>query len=337
MSKTKIKSVHGRRVWDSRGRPTVEVEITLRYGASGRAIAPAGASMGTGEAVELRDGGPAFGGYGVAAALEAVNGEIAAGLKGKDAQDQEAVDKLLIDLDGTADKSRLGGNAIIATSLAAAHAAAAAHRMALWEYLHEKETGGKSAANAPFLPLPEVQIFGGGVHAGGRVDVQDFMAIPIGAENYVQALDWIADVTRAAGRLMADAGKISGVADEGGLWPDFDRNEDALEMLVRAIEAAGLVPGRDMGISLDLAASEFGSKGKYTLARDGRELDSDGMSGLLVDWIERYPIVAVEDPLAEGDKEGLVRFTWAVGKRVQVVGDDFLVTSANRIRAAAKA
>ncbi len=337
MSKTKIKSVHGRRVWDSRGRPTVEVEITLRYGASGRAIAPAGASMGTGEAVELRDGGPAFGGYGVAAALEAVNGEIAAGLKGKDAQDQEAVDKLLIDLDGTADKSRLGGNAIIATSLAAAHAAAAAHRMALWKYLHEKETGGKSAANAPFLPLPEVQIFGGGVHAGGRVDVQDFMAIPIGAENFVQALDWIADVTRAAGQLMADAGKISGVADEGGLWPDFDRNEDALETLVRAIEAAGLVPGRDMGISLDLAASEFGSKGKYTLSRDGRELDSDGMSGLLVDWIERYPIVAVEDPLAEGDKEGLVRFTWAVGKRVQVVGDDFLVTSANRIRAAAKA
>lgn len=336
MSKTKIKSTRARRVWDSRGRPTVEVEITLRYGAKGRAIAPAGASVGTGEARERRDGGDPFGGYGVSGAVEATNGEIAKALKGKDAADQEALDKLLIELDGTADKSRLGGNALIATSMAAAQAAAAAHRRPLWQYLGETD-GGKKAGKTPFLPLPEIQIFGGGVHAGGRVDVQDFMVIPIGAESYAQALDWCADIYRAAGALMADAGTLRGVADEGGLWPVFGKNEDALETLVRAIEKAGLKPGLEAAISLDLAASEFGCKGKYRLALDGNDLDSDGLSGLLVDWIERYPIVAVEDPLAEGDKEGMVRFTWAVGKRVQVIGDDFLVTSASRIRAAAKA
>ncbi|MFQ5763572.1 MAG: phosphopyruvate hydratase [Rhodospirillales bacterium] len=333
MSKTRIKSTHARRVWDSRGRPTVEVEITLRYGAQGRAIAPAGASVGTGEAVDRRDGGEAFGGFGVERALDAVNAEIAPALKGRDAADQEAVDGLLTGLDGTADKSRLGGNALIAVSMAAAHAAARAHRMPLWRYL--RETDGE-AAEAPFLPLPEVQVFGGGAHAGGRIDVQDVMVVPIGADSFVQALDWAAEVYRAAAGLMADEGRLRGVADEGGLWPAFDGNEDALETLVRAIEAAGLQPGRDAAISIDVAASQFGAKGKYRLARDGRTLDSDGLSGLLVDWIERYPIVAVEDPLAEGDKEGMVRFTWAVGKRVQVIGDDFLVTNARRIRAAAR-
>ena len=331
MSKTKIKSTHARRVWDSRGRPTVEVEITLRYGAQGRAIAPAGASVGTGEAVELRDGGDAFGGFGVEAAVSAVNGEIAAALKGRDATDQDALDKLLIELDGTADKSRLGANALIATSLAAAQAAAGSQRLALWQYLRQAD----GDAGTPVMPLPEIQIFGGGAHAGRRVDIQDFMVIAIGADSYAQALDWTAGVYRAAARLMEDGGLLQGVADEGGLWPAFDNNEDALDMLTRAIEAAGFAPGREMAISLDVAASEFGAKGKYKLARDAKEMDSDGLSGLLVDWIERYPIVAVEDPLAEGDKEGMVRFTWAVGKRVQVIGDDFLVTSAERIRKAA--
>lgn len=332
MSKTTIKSTLARRVWDSRGRPTVEVEITLRYGATGRAIAPAGASVGTGEAVELRDGGGAFAGLGVEDAIGAVNGEIAKALKGKDAADQKGIDKLLIALDGTADKSRLGGNAMIAASMAAAHAAAAANRMPLWRYLRLTE----GLAAPEFLPLPEIQIFGGGAHAGSRVDVQDYMVIATGAGSFAQALDWTAAVYRAAARLMADEGLLRGVADEGGLWPNFNSNEEALVMLVRAIEAAGLTPGQDMGLALDIAASQFGTKGEYRLARDGRTLDSDGLSGLLVDWIERYPIVSVEDPLAEGDKEGLVRFTWAVGKRVQVVGDDFLVTSAARIRAAAR-
>ena len=275
MSKTAIKSTHARRVWDSRGRPTVEAEITLRYGASGRAIAPAGASKGTGEAVELRDGGQAFGGFGVEEAVAAVNGEIATALKGKDAADQDGLDKLLIGLDGTADKSRLGGNAMIAVSMAAAHAAAAAHKMPLWRYLRGRE----ETPGPYFLPLPEVQIFGGGVHAGGRVDIQDYMVTAIGADSFTQALDWTADVYRAAAGIMAEDGKLLGVADEGGLWPDFDSNEEALDVLMRAIEAAGLDPGRDMAISLDIAASQFGTKGEYRLARDGRTLDSDGLSG----------------------------------------------------------
>ncbi len=332
MSNTKIKSTHARRVWDSRGRPTVEVEITLNYNAQGRAIAPAGASTGTGEAVERRDGGEAFGGFGVEDAIASVNGEIAATLKGRDAADQAAIDKVLIDLDATADKSRLGANAMIATSMAVAHASAAVRKVPLWRYLFDRE----KTVQAPFLPLPEIQIFGGGAHAGGRVDVQDYMVTAVGAETFAQALEWSANVYRAAHRLMGDAGKLHGIADEGGLWPDFDDNEQPLDMLVRAIEAAGLTPGRDMAISLDIAASQFGSKGRYRLAREDRTLDSDGLSGMLVDWVERYPIAAIEDPMAEGDKEGMVRFTWAVGKRVQVIGDDFLVTSAARIRAAAR-
>ena len=332
MSNSKIKSIHARRVWDSRGRPTVEVEVTLNYNARGRAIAPAGASTGTGEAVEVRDGGAAFGGLGVENAIAAVNGEIAAALKGHDATDQAAIDKVLIDLDGTADKSRLGGNAMIATSMAVAHACAAARKVPLWRSLHDQGTN----PEPPFLPLPEIQIFGGGAHAGSRVDVQDYMVTAVGAETFAQALEWTADVYRAADVLMKETGRAQGVADEGGLWPNFDDNEQPLDMLVRAIEAAGLQPGRDMAISLDIAASQFGAKGSYRLAREDRTLDSDGLSGMLVDWVERYPIVAIEDPLSEGDKEGMVRFTWAVGKRVQVIGDDFLVTSASRIRAAAR-
>jgi enolase len=330
MSNTVIKSIRARRVWDSRGRPTIEVEIALRYGAIGRAIAPAGASLGSGEAVDRRDGGTAFGGYGVDNAVAAVNGAIAERLKGLDAADQQVVDKALIDLDGTSDKSRLGGNTLIATSMAAAHAAAAAMKLPLWKYLRGDDL------EPVYLPLPEVQIFGGGVHADGRVDVQDFMVVAVGASSYAQALAWTAEVYRAAAGLMADEGRLAGVADEGGLWPAFDRNEDAIETLLRAVEKAGFRPGEDMAISLDVAASSFGSKNRYRLARDGVELSSDELSGLLVDWVERYPIVAVEDPMAEGDKEGMIRFTWAVGKRVQVIGDDFLVTSAKRIRAAAR-
>ena len=323
MSKTSIKSIVGRRVWNSHGQPTIEVEVTLRYGASGRAIAPSGAFMATGEAVSLD----------VEAAIHGVYGEIAKALKGEDAADQQHIDRVLIDLDATADKSRLGGNAMIATSLATAQAAAADARMPLWQYLRQS---GEIPAPT-FLPLPEVQIFGSAANAsGGAVDVQDYMIIPTGADSFVQALDWSAAVTHAAADLMAEAGTLRGVTDQGGLWPNFQRNEDALDLLLRAIEAAGLAPGRDMCLSLDIAASRFGAKGKYHLHRDGQTLDSDGLSGLLVDWIERYPIVSIEDPLAEGDKEGMIRFTWAVGKRVQVVGDDSLITKATRIRAAGR-
>ena len=325
---TTIASVHGRRVWDSRGRPTVEVEIDLEGGASGRATAPAGASTGSGEARELRDGGPAHGGLDVGQAVANVNSEINATLVGQDAADQETIDSALIELDGTADKSRLGANAIVATSMAAAWAAANAHGVPLWRHLRGSE--------ASCLPLPEVQIFGGGAHAARRVDIQDFMVIPVGAGSYAEALDWVAEVYRAAGALMTETGRLQGVADEGGYWPAFDSNEQALETLVAAIERAGLAPGDQMAISLDVAASEFGGGGQYLLASEDRRLESDALIALLVDWIERYPIVSIEDPLGEDDGDALARFTRAVGDRVQVVGDDYLVTSADRVAAAAE-
>ena len=327
MTQSAIAKIHGRRVWDSRGRPTVEVEVALKGGAMGRAIAPAGASTGSGEAVDLRDGGPAFGGHDVTRAVAAVEGEIADALAGRDATDQAAVDRALIALDGTPNKARLGGNALIATSLGVAHAAAAASGLPLWRYLG----GGDDA----MLPLPEIQIFGGGAHAGRRVDVQDFMIIAVGARDYGQALDWTAEVYRCAGTVMKEAGRLQGVADEGGYWPAFDSNVQALETMLRAIERAKLVPGQDVAISLDIAASELGRNGKYRLAREGRVLDSDGMAEMLLGWLARYPIVAIEDPLAEDDAEGLRKFTAAAGPRVQVVGDDFVVTNAARVRDAA--
>ena len=252
---SKINSVIGRRVWDSRGRPTVEVEIGLVGGAAGRAIAPAGASTGSGEAIDLRDGGKAFDGLDVQSALSAVNGEIATLLNGRDAFEQAVLDRAMIGLDGTPDKGRLGGNAIVATSMAIAHAAAAASGLPLWRYLGQ-------GRNNLYLPLPEIQIFGGGAHAGRRVDVQDFMIIAVGASDYTQSLEWTAEVYRAAGKLMSEAGLLQGVADEGGYWPAFDNNEKALDFLIRAIERAGFTPGQDIAISLDIAASDFGSNGQ---------------------------------------------------------------------------
>ncbi len=326
MTDTEIHDVRGRRVWDSRGRPTVEVEVHLSAGAVGRAIAPAGASTGSGEAMDLRDGGEAFGGYDVRRAVNAVNSEIDSELFGADADDQDAIDAALIALDGTPNKSKLGGNAMVATSMAVAHAAAAAEGVPLWRRL-----GG---IRAHTLPLPEIQIFGGGAHAGRRVDVQDFMVIAVGAADYEEALDWTARVYIAAGEKMASAGKLQGVADEGGFWPVFDTNEAALDMLVRAIEAAGLIPGDQVAISLDIAASEFGSGGQYRLGLEERALDSDGLTDMLTGWLERYPIVSVEDPLGEDDEAGLIAFTAAAGERVQVIGDDYLVTNADRVRTA---
>ncbi|MCC2634263.1 MAG: phosphopyruvate hydratase [Ramlibacter sp.] len=322
-----IRQVHARRIWDSRGRPTIEVEVVNTDGTLGLGIAPAGASRGTREAVELRDGGTRFGGRDVQQALRAVEREIAPALAGRDAADQPGIDAMLVALDGTPGKSRLGGNALIATSLAVLHAAAAQARQPLWQYL---------AQGRPVqLPLPQVQIFGGGAHAGRRVDVQDFMVIATGARSFAQAMEMTAEVYRAAGELMAQRGPLAGVADEGGWWPSFARNEDALDALVAAIEKAGYTPGEDVAIALDIAASEFGSGGRYRLALENQELDSDGLSERLVRWVERYPIVSIEDPLAEDDEAGLAAFTRAVGHRVQVVGDDYLVTNADRVRRAA--
>ena len=320
-----IVAVHGRRVWDSRGRPTVEAEVRIDGGAVGRAIAPAGASTGSAEALDLRDGGAAFGGLDVRGALAAVNGEIATLLRGRAASDQAGIDAALVALDGTPNRARLGGNALVATSMAVAHAAAAARGLPLWRYL----AGGDDDLR---LPLPEIQVFGGGAHAGRRVDVQDFMVIAVGAADYAQALDWTAEVYRAAGALMAEAGRLQGVADEGGFWPAFDGNEEALDYVVRAIERAGLTPGDDVAISLDIAATDFGRAGRYTLARDGREVDGDALAEMLLGWLGRYPIVAIEDPLAEDDAEGLARFTAAAGPGVEVVADDFICTDAQRIR-----
>jgi enolase len=325
---TEISRIIGRRVWDSRGRPTIETEIHLDGGAIGRAIAPAGASTGSAEAVDKRDGGTAFGGYDVTQCIEAVNGEIADCLRGRDATRQLDADQALIDLDATPNKSRLGGNALIATSMAIAHAAAAESRLPLWSYLGQQRKDF-------FLPLPEIQIFGGGAHAGRRVDVQDFMVIAIGAESYSQALEWTAEIYLAAGRIMRDAGLLRGVADEGGYWPAFDSNEQALDYLMRAIEGAGLKPGEDVGISLDIAATDFCHQGNYRLATDERTVDADELSDMLLGWIKRYPIVAIEDPLSENDDAATSSFTSAAGNGVEVVADDFICTSADRIRQAA--
>jgi enolase len=324
MAATTIRFVRGRRLWDSRGRPTVEAEVGLNSGVTGRAVAPAGASIGSGEAIDLRDDD----GFDVRRAVANIGEIIAPLLTGADAADQQRVDRLMLDADGTPDKRRLGGNAMIAVSMAAAHAASAAQGLPLWRYL---------SPDATRMPLPEIQIIGGGAHAGRRIDIQDLMVVCPSAGSFAEALDRTAAIYRAAGRLMSDRGLLQGVADEGGYWPAFASNEQALEALVLSIEAAGLEPGRDAAISLDIAASQFGSAGRYTLARDGRSLDSDGMIDLIGRWIERYPIVSVEDPLAEDDPDGFRRFTEAFGGKVQVIGDDFLVTNASRIRKAAAA
>lgn len=328
MTDATIATVRGRRVWDSRGRPTVETDIVLKNGLSGRAIAPAGASTGTGEAVDKRDGGAAFGGLDVTGAVAAVNGEIAKALVGRDARDQEAIDKALIALDGTENLARLGGNAVVATSMAVLHAAAAASGQPLWRHL--------SQGRKVRIPLPEIQIFGGGAHAARRVDVQDFMVMCPAAGSFAEALDWTAEVYRAAGGLMKQAGKLQGVADEGGFWPAFASNEEALDALVRAIESAGFKPGAEVAISLDIAASEFGRGGVYKLALDERELDSPGMIALLGRWLDAYPIVSIEDPLAEDDAQGFKAFTAAYGGRCQIIGDDYLVTNAARVEQAAR-
>jgi len=324
-----IRQVRARRVWDSRGRPTVEAEVGLAGGAVGRAIVPAGASKGSREAHELRDGGAPFGGLDVMRAVANVDGEIARAVAGLRADDQAALDRRLVELDGTPNKSRLGANATLAVSMAAAHAAAAAHGVPLHEYL-----GG---AAATLMPMPQIQIFGGGAHAGRRVDIQDFMVVCPSANSFAQALEWTAEVYRHAGLLMKSRGSNLGVADEGGWWPDFASNEQALSTLVEAIERAGYVPGEQVAIALDIAASELGRGGRYRLGLDRNELDSDGLIELLLRWVDVYPIVSIEDPLGEDDAEAFARFTRAAGAGLQVVGDDFLVSDAALVRQAAAA
>ena len=325
---TAITEVHGRRVWDSRGRPTVEAEVTLVDGSIGRAIAPAGASTGSGEAVDRRDGGTRLAGWDVRSVVASIDDEIAGRLRAMDALDQSAVDAALIELDGRPDKGRLGGNAIVATSMAVAHAAAGSEP--LWRHLRGDND------DPVQLPLPEIQIFGGGAHASRRVDLQDYMVVPIGAPDYPTAIEWVAEVYLAAGRILAGSGDLQGVADEGGFWPAFSGNERAIETLVRSIEEAGFTPGVDLAISLDVAANQFYEDGIYTLASEDRRFDADGLCEWLLGLLDRYPIVMIEDPLVEHDRDGFVEFTRAAGDRVQIVGDDYLVTSAGRVEDAAR-
>jgi enolase len=326
---TRITAVRGRQIWDSRGRPTVEAEVTLSGGGFGRACAPAGASRGAHEAVDLRDGGKRFGGFGVDGAVAAVNGEIARLLAGRDVRDQAGLDQALRTADGTTNFARLGANATVSVSLALLHAAAAQAGQPLWAYLAQ--------GRAVRMPLPEVQIFGGGAHAGRRTDVQDFMIMAPRAASVRQALEITADVFRAAGELMAGRGPLAGVADEGGWWPMFDSNEDALAALTRSIEQAGHRPGEDVFISLDVAANELLSDGRYRLGLDGAELSSAEMVETVADWVRRYPILSIEDPVAQDDFDGMALATTRFGGAVQLIGDDLLVTNAERVRRAAAA
>jgi len=325
---SKIKEVKGRRVWDSRGHPTVEAEVTLDSGAFGRAMAPAGASRGTREAIDLRDGGEALGGKNVTRAVASVNGPIAGALVGMDVQDQSAIDAAILTLDPSPLKDRLGGNATVSTSLAVLHAAAIDRDKPLWRHISD------SMVSRPSVPLPEIQIFGGGAHAGRRVDIQDFMIMVPGASNFDEVMEITNAVYFAAGAIMAKKGKLAGVADEGGWWPMFDSNEEALEILTEAIESAGEKPGERVVISLDIAASEFGSDGRYRLALEGREMDSGAMIDMLANWLDAYPIASIEDPLSEDDTVGMVEFTRRFGDRVQIIGDDYLVTNAGLVREA---
>jgi len=328
-----IQSVLGRQVWDSRGRPTVEVEVTLASGATGRAIAPSGASTGSREALDKRDGGKRLGGYGVNAALAAVNGEIASRLKWMEAAEQSGIDAALIALDATPQKTRLGGNAIVATSSAVAWAAAAEQKIPLWRHLRHIAGLDPTVSH---VPAPMIQIFGGGRHAGNRIDIQDFLVLAVGAKNFVEATEQIAEVYIAAAKSMVQKGKLNGVADEGGVWPDFTANEDGLDLLTRAIETAGFRPGRDIGIALDVAATSFYAKGAYRLALERRDLTTGQMIELLERWVRTYPIVSLEDPLAEDDDAGFTEITRRLGQSVQIIGDDYLTTSAERIAHAAR-
>ena len=329
MTNFRIATVLARQLWDSRGRPTVEAEVRLEGGAIGRAIAPAGATRGAHEAVDLRDGGAAFGGMGVAKAVANVAAEIAPALTGMDARAQAAIDRTLVALDGTANKGRLGANALVAVSMAVLHAAAAAEGAPLWRYL----AGDRKVR----VPLPEIQIFGGGAHAGRRTDIQDFMVMAPRAGSFRRALEITDDVYRAAGRLMEALGPLSGVADEGGWWPNFSSNEQALDTLTKAIEQAGHRPGEDVFISLDIAANELGDATGYRLALDDRRMDGAAMAEEVIGWTRRYPILSIEDPASQDDFATMATVMRAVGDTVQVIGDDVLVTNATRVASAAEA
>jgi enolase len=320
---SEIKEVHARQVLDSRGNPTVEVELTLASGAAGRAAVPSGASTGEFEAVELRDGGDAYLGKGVTQAVANVNGELAQAVAGHDASDQQGLDERMIELDGTPNKGRLGANAILGVSLAAAKAAAAEEGMPLWRYL-----GGEAAH---VLPVPMMNVLNGGAHADNRVDFQEFMVVPVGASSFSEALRAGTEVFHALKRTLHDRGLATLVGDEGGFAPDLESNEAGLQMLIEGIEAAGYRPGDDVAIALDPATSEVFESGSYVLEHEGRTLSPAEMADYWAGIAERYPVLSIEDGMDEEDWDGWKQLTDRIGERVQLVGDDLFVTNSERL------
>jgi enolase len=316
---SEIVNIHAREILDSRGNPTLEAEVTLASGAKGRAAVPSGASTGTREALELRDGDKSrYGGKGVLKAVANVNGEITDTLKGMDAQDQNAIDKTMIELDGTETKSRLGANAILAASLANAHAAADENNKPLFENL----SSGKF-----LMPVPMMNIINGGSHADNSVDMQEFMIIPAGAPSFREALRYGAEVFHALRSVLHAKGMNTSVGDEGGFAPNLSSNEEAIEVILTAIEKAGYVAGKDIYLGLDVASSEFYKDGVYDLASEGKKLNAEEMTDYLGNWVDQYPIISVEDGLDEGDWDGWAYHTKKLGDRVQLVGDDLFVTN----------
>jgi enolase len=319
-----IERVHARQILDSRGNPTVEVDVVLKSGAAGRAAVPSGASTGEFEAVELRDSGDAWAGKGVTKAVANVNGELAEAVNGLDPADQAELDRIMIELDGTPNKARLGANAILGVSLAAAKAAAAEEGSPLWRYL-----GGEAAH---VLPVPMMNVLNGGAHADNKVDFQEFMIMPVGAPSFSEGLRIGVEVFHALKRTLHDRGLSTAVGDEGGFAPDLDSNEAALEMLIAGIEAAGHRPGDDVAIALDPATSEIFNNGSYVLEHEGRTLSSEEMADYWADIASRYPIVSIEDGMDEEDWEGWKRLTERIGDKVQLVGDDLFVTNTERLK-----
>jgi enolase len=317
---SEIVDIHAREILDSRGNPTVEADVVLASGSRGRAAVPSGASTGTLEAIELRDGDPVrYGGTGVLKAVAHVNGEIREALLGMEAGEQERIDGRMIELDGTPNKGRLGANAILAVSLATAKAAAGDASRPLYRHL-----GGPGTLT---LPVPMMNIINGGVHADNNVDLQEFMILPVGAESMAEAVRYGAEVFHALSKALKKRGLGTTVGDEGGFAPDLPSNEAAVEVIIEAIQAAGFEPGRDIGLGLDPASSEFYRDGRYVLASEGRSYSSEEFIEYLAGWVERYPILSIEDGLAEGDWDGWVRLTERLGERVQLVGDDLFVTN----------
>jgi len=321
----KIERVHGREILDSRGNPTVEVDLTLEGGAEGRAAVPSGASTGEREALELRDGDAGrYNGKGVRKAVAHINGEIAAALVGR-AVDQRTVDRTLIELDGTPAKSRLGANALLGVSMAAARALAAAAAQPLYEHLGMTLPGGGRPA---LLPVPMMNILNGGAHADTNIDFQEFMVMPVGAPSFAEAVRWGAEIFHGLRGNLKRRGLATGVGDEGGFAPNLKSNREAVEIVLEATRAAGLEPGRDVFIALDVASSELWQDGRYDFKKSGEpSRSSDEMIALFDDWIRQYPIASIEDGLAEADWDGWVHLTREIGERVQLVGDDVFVTS----------